>query len=199
MFQNSLRYDFTENSLQTVLPASASPTIRRLSHSDCAQLINSGTGQQFLGRFASEFTPTAYVCAPVRLDSEAGLVEMLTRYSENTLATYTTTGSSVSGMSCSVSLPLMTKPWDGSIYFHVQYFGDELSDALQHVEAQLRHVATVHGSHRVMFRFCFPFCIDLSIASRTISADVLSGLEALLSEQTYIVGVDVERYMQGNS
>jgi len=199
MFQHSLRYNFPETSLQTVLPSSTSPTIRHLSHSDCAQLINSGTGQQFLGRFASEFIPTAYVCTPVRLDSEAGLVEMLTRYSENTLVTYTTTGSSVSGLSCSVSLPLTTKPWDGSVYFHVQYFGDELCDAVQHVAAQLRHVATVHGSRRVMFRFCFPFCIDSSIAGRTISTDVLLGLEAILSEQTYIVGVNVESHMQGNS
>lgn len=187
--------------MQTLSQAfsSASSAVHRLSHADCADLIKSGTCQQFIGCFASEFVPDAYACVPVRLDSEADLLEMMTRFSENTLVTYTTTGRSVSGVSCSVTLPLMIQPWNDSVYFHVQYFGDELDDAVQHIEAQLRHVAAAHSGRRVYFRFCFPFCIDLANAARHVSANVLSGLEVLLSERTYLVGVDVETLIHVNS
>jgi len=173
--------------------------VQRLSQSDCVQLVQSGTCRRFLDRFAAEFVPTAHACAPVRLDSDADLVAMLTRLSEMTLLTRS--AASVCGLSCSVSLPLVTSPWHGrSVYFHVQYFGAELSDALLHVEAQLRHVtAALHAERRVLLRFCFPLCVDLTSAARRISDSVLAGLEPLLTERTYLVGVNVESQAHVNS
>lgn len=136
----------------------------------------------------------AYVCQPVRLNSEDDLSEMM-RFSEKTLATYNgdcaTTDGSLRGLSCSVSLPLMTKPWLGAVYFHVQYFGDQLDDALKHVEVQLRHVAAEHRGHSIMFRICFPSCIDMITAADKISRDILSGLEPVISERAFLTSVDV--------
>jgi len=159
------------------------------------ELVQSGTCQRFCGRFADEFVPTAYVCIPVRLDSEDGLVEMMTTFSENTLVTHATTRGSISGMSCSMPMLLTTQPWHGSVYFHVQYYGDELDDAVKHVEAQLRHVATAHRGRSILFRFCFPLCIDSTVAARHIASNVLPGFEVLLSERGYLVSVNVERYL----
>jgi len=200
MFQNSLRYDIidTESSLKTLNAASESPSsstsVHCLSHSDCVELVKSGTCQQFLCRFASEFIPTAFVFVPVRLDSEVDLIEMMTKFSENTLVTYATTGGSVTGMSCSMSLPLTTQPWHGSVYFHVHYFGDELDDAVKHIEAQLHHVAMAYRGRAVLFRVCFSVCIDSMSAARQITSNVLSGLEVLISERAYLISVNIEHY-----
>jgi len=200
MFQNSLRYDITDSRLQTLVraPSSTAASVRCLSQSDCTELVNSGTCQQFLSRFAAEFVPTAYACMPVRLDSQADLVDLLTRFSENSLVTYGVDGDVV-GLSCSVSLPLMTEPWHGAVYFHTQYFGEAVQDAVTHVTAQLTHAAAAAAanssqrSSNVLFRFCFPLCIDSTIASQLIANTVLSGLELLLSEQAYLISVDVDR------
>jgi len=189
--------------LQTLAATSQSPfasaaSVHHLSHADCVELVKSGTCQQFLFRFAQEFIPTAYACVPVRLDSETDLIEMMTRLSENTLVTYVPTSRSVSGLSCCVSLPLLTQPWHGSVYFHVQYFGDKLDDALEHIRAQLHHVAEAHRGRCVLFRFCFSSCISSTTAAQEISSNVLPGLEVLLSERTYLVSVNVEHYMYMN-
>ena len=205
MFQNSLRYDITASNLQTFPvassvspPSCASSSVHCVSHTDCAELVKSGQCQQFLGRFACEFVPTAYVCMPVRLDSEVDLVEMMTKFSEKTLLTYATpAGGCVSGMSCSISLRLMTRPWHGSVYFQVQYFGDELDDAVRHVEAQLRHVAAIHRGLCVLLRFCFPACIDSLNAARQVTSNVLSGSQVLLSERGYLVSRNVAEMFHG--
>ena len=91
----------------------------------------------------------------------------------------------------------MTEPWHGSVYFHTQYFGEDVQDAVTHVTAQLNHAAAAANSSQrsssVLFRFCFPLCIDSTIASRLITNNVLSGLEPLLSEQAYLISAGVDR------
>jgi len=192
--------------MQTLFPASSasssvsslSKAIRRLSFSECVELIQNNSCQKFLSRFTSNYIPSCHLSRiALPLDSEADLIEMMTKVSGNTLATYSnddsTDAESIVGMSFSASTPLISERRHFSMHFNVQYFGTALDDLMKHMEAQLRYAATVHSNHNILYDMGFPVTFDSSIISQQFLGNLVPCGKLFSTIRSVLVTENVQR------
>jgi len=163
----------------------SSVTVKSLSTSESLELVSSGTCKQFLSRFTTEYV--ACFCrywGPMYLKAE-DLTKKLKR-SSKVMATFDKDrGHGISSLSFADMILLKTKLLSGAVIVEVQYFGDSLDDLVDHIQAQMSHVAAISPGRQIVLLLHFPLSVDRETAVATISRDVMQGIKHTNTWPTY--------------
>ena len=161
----------------TTFNSPPSVTVKSLSTSESLELVSSGTCQRFLRRFTAEYVASfGRYWGPVRLSAE-DLTNKMKR-SGKVMATFDKDGGhGISGLSFADVLLLKTKLKSGAVKVEVQYFGDSLDDLVDHIQAQMSHVAAISPGRQIILVLHFPLSVDREAAATMISRGVMQGIK----------------------
>jgi len=168
------------------LKLSTSAAVKRLSLSECLELVKCGTCERFLRVFTVDCIPKANSWwDSVRL-VDCELVEVM-KTASSVMVTYDgEEHSEICSISFSELMLLKTKLKSGTVEMQVQYFGTSLEDLIEHARAHLIHSVAATRGRDVDFVLNIPTCIALDVASAHISDDILQGFRMREASVNYL-------------
>jgi len=168
------------------LKLSTSTTAKRLSLSECLQLVKTGSCERFLRQFTVNYIPKANSWWDVVTLVDHELTEMMKTASSVMVSYDGEQQSDIRSFSISELMLLKTKLKSGTVEMQIQFFGASLKDLTEHARAHLSHSVAVTRGRDVDFVLNFPTCIGQDLASAHISEGVVHGLARREASVNYL-------------